>query len=257
MVSFRSNGGRRRLGYGSHPGWHIDRDLFDAVLLERAGSAGAKVAGAALARAEAAAFGIAGQLSSGVAIEARWLIDATGRRRVASRSLGSRYRRLSPALISRTGLLHGSAAGHRGTEFSAHEWGWTWITAAHRRQRTWTAVHAARAEPSERIRHLLAHCLPDTVRTSSATWFVTESNGSAAILPIGDAAGAIDPAGGLGVANALASGLAAGRTIALAAAQPAATARHVARYHEWWAERVDGQASALRSLYEESRIQLV
>lgn len=254
--SFKAGGERRRLASGNQPAWHVDRARFDDLLLKTAASGGVKVLPSALTGASRSSGGILAVLEAGATVQARWMIDATGRKRTASRLMGSRYRRLSAALISRTALAASDARGKGGTEFRAHPWGWTWLTGAHGGHRTWTAVHAARTTPPEAIQGLLAGSVAGSLRTSSATWYLAQSAGSARVLPVGDAAGSIDPASGLGMTNALASGLAAGKTVAMCLADPLEAEWRVARYHEWWADRLEGQARTLRRLYEDSGIGL-
>ena len=254
--SFKAGGQRRRLASGNQPAWHVDRARFDDLLLKIAANAGVSVLPSPLTGAGQSSDGILAVLEAGATVQARWMIDATGRKRTASRLMGSRYRRLSAALISRTALAASAARGKRGTEFSAHPWGWTWLTGAHGGHRTWTAVHAARATPPEEIKGLLAASVAGSLRTSSATWYLAQSAEGAPVLPVGDAAGSIDPASGLGMTNALASGLAAGKTVAMCLGNPLAAEWRVARYHEWWDDRLEGQARMLRRLYEDNGIGL-
>lgn len=256
LDSFRAGGQRRRLAPGPRPGWHVDRARFDALLLARAVAGGVKVLPSGLTGACSSGGGIEAGLAGGETVQARWMIDATGRRRMGSRLTAGRYRRLSPALISRTALQARKPARGGATEFTAYPWGWTWVTGTHGGCRTWTAVHAARTDLPDQVRQLLDGSVAGSLRTASATWFRTEMDSRARVLAAGDAAGSIDPASGLGMTNALASGLAAAKTVAMCLAQGTAAEQYVDRYHEWWAARLHGQASLLRSLYEESEIGL-
>jgi flavin-dependent dehydrogenase len=111
------------------PGWHLDRDRFDRSLRDAAVAAGAELRTEVAARAPSrAGNGWRVRLGEGEQVEARALVDATGRRASLARVLGARRRR-SDRLV---GLVGVAAAGEEDrdarTLVEAAPEGW-WYTA--------------------------------------------------------------------------------------------------------------------------------
>ncbi len=85
-------------------GLRLDRPSFDAALRQAAEAVDARLWRADVTRLERRADGWAIWLDDGMALNARWLIDATGRRARLSRLIGARRRRTAPLVaIYRTG----------------------------------------------------------------------------------------------------------------------------------------------------------
>ncbi len=253
----KNNGLTRHFAGHRRAGWHIDRQRFDHEFFRYATSSGAhSIAGRLIGLASTSAD-IAAELSDGRLLRARRMIDASGRARTACRLLGGRQRRLSGALIARTGLEPRFDGRRRtATTFDSYAWGWCWQTAWHQGVRTWTALHSARADIPDLVRKLIANSVAGSVRTNIATWTSSDWDPTIPVVPVGDAAGAIDPASGLGITNALASGLAAARSVTLGLKYPQDRLIHQARYRSWWDQQLRLQAHELEQLYLKGGIDL-
>jgi flavin-dependent dehydrogenase len=74
-------------------GWRLDRRVFEADLVAAAAVAGARLSGRAVRHALPAGAGWCVHFHRGGAIDARWIIDATGRSARIARALGARRTR--------------------------------------------------------------------------------------------------------------------------------------------------------------------
>jgi flavin-dependent dehydrogenase len=111
------------------PGWHIDRDAFDAMLLSAARDAGAEVHCCLTADCipvEAAGWVL--PLRGGGSFHARWVVDATGRSGWLSRRRGATRRSLD-RLISLVKFVPAHCIRETRTLIEACESGW-WYAAA-------------------------------------------------------------------------------------------------------------------------------
>lgn len=249
------------LSFNSHRnGWHIDRRRFDALLIDVAERAGAIVRRGALALACRqrsddvwhVQFDCGGRR---VEVDARWLIDATGRRSWLLRREG-----VHPRLLDRlVGLL-----GYGGARFSgeadliveATPTGW-WYSAPLPGQRAVAAFmtdsdliprdgrglvpfweeQRARSELISRLHGPLTSLRTVVARSA---WSGTVASGR--WLAVGDAAMAFDPLFGLGICQALASGWSSARVLLDARAHDTtATGRYQSwsesRYRDYLAQR--------------------
>jgi flavin-dependent dehydrogenase len=229
-------------------GWHIDRASFDALLADVAERAGAIVRRGALARS-------CRQLSADTwrvqfdwsgcrtQIDARWLIDATGRRSWFLHRQGVR-----PRVLDRlVGLLGygGPRATHDQNLFvDATPTGW-WYSAPLPGQRSVAAFMTdsdliprdgrsmASFWEKERVRSKLisrVHSPATSLRTVSARTARSDTVRACRWLAVGDAGMAFDPLFGLGICQALASGWTSARALLESPTDDAAAS---ARYQQW------------------------
>lgn len=186
--------------------WHVDRDRFDADLRSAVQTRGA-VFGSyrrlESVRLENGCWAVA--LDRGRLVEARYLVDATGRRRVLSRRLGARVE-FHDRLVGLTAkVARGQAAvGVRSMLLQATPFGW-WYAAPVPSGHVLVLFTDADLAPAELRRQF---------RPTAANSAFTGTEGAAGWLAVGDACASHDPLCGWGVQRALANGLLAGDAIA-------------------------------------------
>jgi flavin-dependent dehydrogenase len=219
-------------------GWHVDRVRFDRLLVAAAADAGASVLlGARVADVEAHSGRLAVGLATGprTALEARMVVDATGRAAVVGRRLGAE-RAVFDRLVGTASALvddHDRAGGYTLVEATPAGW-WYSAPAGSGRIVATLMTDADLAKPgtlhdagSWRKALALAPCTRTRVGRRTAEWgprlfaatsqrVVRRPNGSWSWLAVGDAALAVDPISGSGVVRALRTA-AAGSTALLAA----------------------------------------
>jgi flavin-dependent dehydrogenase len=240
-----SSWGEDALGYNDflfNPlgnGWHLDRRRFDAFLARRAARCGAQVRGgmASLVDGAPAEGGFRLGIRDGggrlEAVEARFVVDATGAHASFARAIGARK-----VFVDQLQCVIGffqmpSSAGFPHlTVLEAVEYGW-WYAA---RLPEGRIVVAAASDPQlvkaiglhrrqgwrERLdatAHLapaLAGCrlIGDSVRICGASSFLLEPTAGQGWLAVGDAASAYDPIASRGICKALLDGERAAQTIA-------------------------------------------
>jgi flavin-dependent dehydrogenase len=215
-------------------GWHLDRRKFERLLAGRAAEAGAqRVTQTAVVDLLRDGDGWRLQCDGGAWIEARFVIDATGRASSIARRMGAQ-RIVEDALIAVVAFLVPDGDGDRDsfTLVEAVEHGW-WYTAVLPDARlaamfiTDPVVVSARAARSrEGWNAMLAHAPLTRARIESHRYRLHDAPrcvdaGSARLdrvagdgwLAIGDAAAALDPLSSHGIAAALAGGIEAARAI--------------------------------------------
>jgi flavin-dependent dehydrogenase len=232
-------------------GWHLDRPLFDLCLREAAQEAGAEWR---RQRLEGLARGPRGwRVRLGESeVTARWLIDASGRARVAARRLGFERRR-EEAQVAVYAFAADGGDGDARTVIERVAGGW-WYTAPLPKSRRVAAFHtdpreAARllrapgafAEKLAATRHLCRFCPPDAVAAVRPA--ATDAGGSRLEkmageewLAVGDAALTFDPLSSQGIFNALYTGLRGAQAAhAALAGDCTAVQRYAERLETVWA----------------------
>jgi flavin-dependent dehydrogenase len=223
-VRVRTAGVRWRTDEEEHlplgDGLTVDRGAFDALLLDLARTAGAVVRAPVRAGRPQRMAGAWRVPTPGGPVDARFLIDATGRRRL----LGGRRVPTSP----RTVAVHARWAADRPgdgpqTRIAALADGWLWTAAlpgGDVRVMAVTDPGFLAAQGSGRLlRRFLAAApgvgaLPEAVpvRVCDATSYEVRPVVDVDVLRVGEAAFAIDPLSSCGVQTAIQSGLAAAAT---------------------------------------------
>ena len=214
----------RSLLFDPHgPGWHVDRCAFDRFLAEAAEAGGATVLRGRRFRAAAPGWRL--ELTSGEAIDAGFVIDATGRAALFARRLGGTRRPYDnrvavvarlPADLREAGfiLLESIAAG----------WWYTapapalhlvaaFITDADligNPAAAWATALAEAPETHGRIGALPRDPAPTVVLADTAELDRAWGPGW---IAIGDAAASFDPLSGDGVLRAMQDGIGAARAI--------------------------------------------
>ncbi len=204
--------------------WHLERNRFDALLGAHAERLGATLLCSTSLRAahrEQSLWRL--ELSTGAAVQARWVVDATGRAAAFARGQNVRVDQADSLIaFSRFFELEASAESRTLIESTRHGWWYTAPLPQHRRVVTFfTDADIARelrvAEPTawakllEATRHVQpliegATPEPDPLTRSAATSTLDAVYGDG-WLATGDCAAACDPLSGQGIASALRSGI--------------------------------------------------
>lgn len=216
-------------------GWHLDRRKFERLLATRAAAAGAqRVTQTSVVDVQRDGDAWRLQCDGGSFIDARFVIDATGRASSIARRMGAQ-RIVDDTLIALVAFLVPEGEGDRDsfTLVEAVEHGWWYsavlpdarlaamfvtdpVVVSARSARTsdgWNALLAQAPLTRARVeahRYRLPH-IPRCVDAGSARLDRVAGKGW---LAIGDAATALDPLSSHGIAAALAGGIEAARAIA-------------------------------------------
>jgi flavin-dependent dehydrogenase len=234
-------------------GWHLDRPRFDALLLAQVAHCGAVEPIAARLHScrplgqAGYALGLAGPDGS-AALEARFVVDATGHRAAVARRLGARLQLLDRLLFV-YGFFDAGAAASRSTLtlLEAAETAW-WYAAQLPDSRLAVACatdpdtvrRAALSNDSAwlaqvlRTRHVAARLdgcrfLRGSLCIRPANTFMLDVAAGARWLAVGDAAAVYDPLAAQGIHKALADGLLAAAELADALRADTTLAPHYAR----------------------------
>lgn len=212
-------------------GWHLDRRRFEELLLDETTAAGAalhsptKVVGIQTTPGQAHRLHAIDPAGRRLALEARVLIDATGRAATVARWLGARrviHDRLVCAYTTFPGATR--AAGERRTLVEAVEDGWWYATPLPGGRalvglfcdpRTVRARGYARAAPWQTALARTAHVhdylgkpsRPRAPRLAAVTPHCLDRPAGRDWIALGDAAASFDPLSSAGIALALRDGL--------------------------------------------------
>ena len=200
-------------------GWHVDRARFDAALAFEAQAAGARRLHARLTGARRLVDGWRLQLSRGGEVEARLVLDASGRRAAFARFAGARRTRTDaltalafeglPAPIDRYGAYALVEAAPDGWWYSAPIPGGRAVAVRFSHP---AGLRTAPAPPPLTARrHAGLELGPGRRHPAGAS--LLEPVCGEGWLAIGDAAMTFDPMSGDGVCRALASGMAAAEAV--------------------------------------------
>lgn len=241
-------------------GTHVRRSMFDRALLDCARACGVDVLlGSRVVGMVTEGQRVAGaRTSDGAALRARWTIDATGRRGTLGKLLGCERWLMSPPLTAWTGVGPSSAwpGGVGSPSFIPEPHGWTWLTQAIDDEVTWTRLTPTRARPPSALPDHSAR-LGEVVRASNVQWRVFRPLVRPGALLAGDAGGVLDPACGQGVLNALYSGIVAASSVVQSANDGLGESWYMAAYDQWFMERFETMAGALRAWYDKLGIRIL
>lgn len=257
-----------------HPyarGWHVDRHRFDRTLLERAVRQGIDLVEAPLtgppARLDRGGWSLAcvSDASGPFAIEADWVVDASGRSAIVARRLGARFVRTDRLVgVARSFAAPAAATNHaedvdHRSFVEATEWGW-WTVSWAPDGTAWVAFMTdddlAKAstlrDPAvwdrllRETRHVqdrLAGMEPrdNPVVQAAHSGFLNPVAGDR-WLAVGDAASCLDPLSSMGVFKALRSGILASFALRNAFAEDdTGMARYVALHRAEYARYLEGR----------------
>jgi flavin-dependent dehydrogenase len=241
-------------GEGLWKGYHIDRTLFDAALLNTAMDQGVAI----LQDTSVTDIILKSNRVTGVTtstskpVHCRYLIDASGSSRISNRRLKFKDHCLSPILYSCTGvhtadnLAYIFREGY--TRFIARPDGWDWMAQQSINSCTWTSLTIKGSKIVGPPAILKAANIP-IASISNRQWRISRPTCSNGIILCGDAAGTLDPAAGQGILDALLFGSEAGRTAILCLNNPFHESSFLARYDEQFARRYYHKIGALKDQY--------
>lgn len=188
------------------PLWHVDRDRFDADLrcaVRTRGAVFGSYRKLGSVRLDGGCWSVA--LDCGRVVEARYLVDATGRARTLGRRLGARIESHDRLVALTAKVARDRATAEvRSMLLQATPFGW-WYAAPIPGGHVLVLFTDADIAPPELRRRL---------RPAAANSAFTDTEGAEGWLAVGDACASHDPLCGWGVHRALSNGLLAGDAIA-------------------------------------------
>ncbi len=219
-------------------GFQADRRRLRSILLAAAREGGAVVRrGRAPSAPVLRGDRVAGVVLDGAEVEARWTVDATGRRAWLARALRLDTLRRSPAMRARYGW-DGPARG-RDPELAATGTGWRWRAPLGDARSAWVELDVAALGDG-------ARCPPG----ADVSWRVVERCAGPGFLLAGDAAAVLDPSSSHGVLRALLSGLSAawlaGASVAGGMPDGDVVEAHSGSMRRWF----DADVEVMRALYQ-------
>lgn len=237
---------------GPWQGFQAERAVFDAILLARAQSAGADVWQRCPIRHPLVRAGrVVGAMSACGALNARFVVDASGPRGWLARSLRLPVHRVGPRRIAWYGYAVGSCPLRDvAPTLMAEAEGWMWTARVRPGCYHWTRLTVPGWRPP-------TGWLPDeyrelvplgSARGADVSWRAVSAAGPGYFLT-GDAAAILDPASSHGVLKAIMTGMMAGHLIAAVRNGQVAERAAAAKYAGWVAEWFRHDVRALSKLY--------
>jgi flavin-dependent dehydrogenase len=241
---------------GAWCGRHIDRPGFDKGLHARAERAGVRLERARVVSTATEGREVRVRTAQGNSFAARFVIDASGARRIVASCMGIRARVLSGPLVVRSGVTTGDREpwAREDPVFIPRPDGWTWRAPERDGRWTWTQLSSG-SDDSARRRQDEKWVGPG-VRVASARWSLSAPIATGNLLMAGDAAGLLDPGAGQGLLFALWSGMMAAHTVVRSLEEPRGQRDFLGQYDQWFRARYEARAERLRHRYEELRIQV-
>ncbi|MER5930972.1 FAD-dependent oxidoreductase [Streptomyces sp. NPDC002054] len=263
------------VGWGSEPrfepfgsdedgpwrGFQVDRRRLDGLLLDRARQAGAEVRMSCRVLEPLVEGGaVTGARTRGpgpgraAVVRARTVIDATGRARWASRTLGptGAGRARSPRLLIRYGYAVGACpVRDAAPAIVADHTGWTWTARVGAARYQWMRLDFV---PEQRSRSWLpeefAGLTPEgPARAADVTWRLCGAAAGPGWFVVGDAGALLDPASSHGVLRALLSGWTAGGLTVAVADGALDPHRAAVTYRRWLYEGAEHDIHNLAGMY--------
>lgn len=231
---------------GKWYGHHIDRNIFDDCLLKAT-----QRQGALITNDNVVDFISENEIktSSGKIFTARYIIDASGRKRIAGKKLKFKERFFSPPLVAWTGVSTGVHDLNKSiAQFIPSENSWTWLAPENEGRCSWTKL-SLKGQPLTPPQELIDYKLQGDIQAFNVRWRIFRPLCKEGIILCGDAAAILDPAAGQGILNALWSGIYAGQTAAACIQQPQLQAFHLAEYDDWLLNQFLEKAERLKHYY--------
>ncbi len=245
---------------GDWLGHHINRNIFDAALLQALIDQGIPVHDndtvSYLISSEERVTGLI--TKAGVKFTCQYMIDASGHKHIAGKKLKFKEKFYSPPLITWTGLSKNIPADHflfekKITRFIPNKKGWTWLAPELNNCCTWTRLEL-KGQQQFLPPVLLQDYTVAEIKRSNRRWRAFRPVCKEGILLCGDAAGIIDPAAGQGILNALLSAGMAVKTIKACNDNPALEAVYLARYDDWFISQYEDKVKMLKGFYDQHGI---
>lgn len=229
-------------------GYQAPREILDALLVDAAQRAGARVWRAARGlRPLACGDRVTGVTTSRGELRADVVIDAGGRRHWLARRLGVAVRRVSPPLIAAYGHTRGPLPRAEPLLRSDAD-GWTWVAPIAASTCAWVRL-SFRGSHVAHVPVELADATPlGPTRGADVTWRCAPAAGPGWFL-VGDAATVLDPASSHGVLRAVLSGMLAAHAVVECRAGRITADRAAAGFRRWSVDRFGHDVTRLNELY--------
>lgn len=243
------------------PGYHINRQRFDAALLNAAVAQGAgtmhdeRVSDFIIH--DDCVVGI--RTKAGKEITCKYTIDASGYKRFGGKKLQFKELFYSLPLTACSGVTENIDPHHRlfenrFTQFIPNPGGWTWLAPEPPNKCTWTKLSAKGQQALTVPGELEAFTNNGNIQAANCRWRIFRPVCKEGIILCGDAAAILDPAAGQGILNALLSGIKAAQTLMSCIAEPDQEAFHLAAYDDWFFQYYHDKAKKLQQHYADLEI---
>ncbi len=260
-------GGNEFLAHTHQVGWRLDRAAFDRMMLDAAAARVETVVRAKVFDVTRRDDGLSVRLSDGAELEARYLVDATGRAAALSRLFGLRPVG-ADRLVGVSLRMPSRSDGTEGliTESFAEGWWYTLLRpggdrfvvcmtdadCARRMRLNSAARFIAKAKETIHVKRVADLVLSDADPAihPAGCRFVDAPN-SLPMVCVGDAASCFDPLSGAGIVKALRSGIFA--SYAVADWLRGSDGRGKKRYRALMRHEFEAHQIALRKFYAEER----
>jgi flavin-dependent dehydrogenase len=244
---------------GSWLGFQAWRPTFDALLLDRARRLGTHVLQPCHVLQPLYSGGrVVGVATDEGPLAARFVVDATGRRRWLSEQLRIDTTRRGPRLVAWYGYVEGHCPDRDDAPaIIADAAGWTWTARVRPRTYQWTRLSFDFYRPAGDWRPTeFSELTPlGATRGADVTWRVATLPAGSGYFLVGDAAAVLDPASSHGVLKALMSGMMAGHLIARSVRHGASELRGALAYNEWLHQWFEHDVRRLSGLYARLPVQ--
>jgi flavin-dependent dehydrogenase len=238
---------------GEWKGHHIDRSLFDAYLFAAAQKQGVIIfANETVAEITEEKKQITGiRTASGKIITAKYLIDASGHKRVAGKKLRLEEKFYSPAFFVWSGIAEQLSPDFflTHTQFISSANGWTWLAPEPPDRCTWTRLSLTGDKTFRQPPELDVYGSTKNTFASNRRWRAFRPLVKEGLALCGDAAGIIDPSAGQGILNALMSGIKAGQCVCQCISNAPLQSFYLAQYDDWFIRQFEEKVSQLKKYY--------
>lgn len=242
--------------HGVWKGYHINRALFDATLLQAAVQHGVTV----IENDTVTDFitidnCVTGVITkAGASLRCRYVIDASGYKRLGGKKMRFKESFYSPPLVVWTGVSEGIEATSflfekKCTRFIPYVNGWTWLAPELPGRCTWTRLELKGKQQFLPPAELQTYTQCPITKTANRRWRAFRPVCREGILLCGDAAAIIDPAAGQGILNAIVSAMMAAKTIKACISNPDFEALYLAKYDDWFMSDYTEKVNRLKYFY--------
>jgi flavin-dependent dehydrogenase len=249
---------------GSFSGHHIDRDIFDRSLMQDLENfpidiiQNEKIAD--IISYDDCIVGV--KIGDGREIISKYVIDATGYKKMTGYKLGLKEIFYSPPLFSWSGISNGQShtvlnKSNTNAKFIPQQNGWDWVAPISGGKFYWTGISTKGKLETVSRGELFDFNTGNTIRKANRRWGIFRPLVKLGLILCGDAASVIDPAAGDGILNALDSGTRAAETIAQCISLPELEQHYLMRYDDWYFKRYVAKVRRLREYYKRHGIDVL
>ncbi len=247
----------------SNNGYHIDRKIFNDLLLLKAHQA--RITILKNCKVQELIFEdkfiVGVQLASGERMISKYVIDGSGFNCVGGKIMDLRKVFYSAPLVTWTGISKGSKnhtlkQQENICEFYPQKSGWTWIASLGNYTFAWTQL-SKRGKQSFNAPEIFKNWHTENITAKMNTrWSIFETLAIPGIILCGDAAGNVDPSAGHGLINALYSGIKAGETAVNSIVDPENETVFLTNYDQWFRNLFLSKVDKLQNAYTHLGIEI-